>query len=288
MRKSVTILTIMLVCALATNAVAQLTLFSEDWNSGAINPADWNVNGPTANVFGVELPANSAPGDMALAMRGTQDPDFPGTASTWTDSIMSVLDFDRNQQVTVEFKAWHKQGSNVQVGVHGGFHHLNVAGSQQIFGNDLGNTPEATFGHFVNDIRAYESGDGFQAIGTAVSFAGATLSLTGANTKNGASTFKVTLDPTAGAKWEIDVPAANANANMICGGPGPCSIVGRDTLGSGTSNNALNNVGFGVGGAGLAGTVYIDDVIVSAIPEPSSLLLLVGGALALVGVRRRS
>ena len=64
--------------------------------------------------------------------------------------------------------------------------------------------------------------------------------------------------------------------------------LGRDTLGTGTSNNASNWLGFSNGycAAGFQyNTAYIDDIVVDIIPEPMTLSLLGLGGLALI--RRR-
>lgn len=254
------------------------TLFSENWSTGSIDPSKWLVRGPTANAIALELPVESSDGDFALTLRGTQDPDFPGTVQTWLDNIMSVTQFSRTDQVTMEFKAWNKPGSNAQMGVHGGFHHISVSQTQQHYAQDLLNTPEATFDYVVNDIRASESGDYIQG---GPSFFEATQAIK-ANTKNGAATFRVTLDSVQGALWEIVVPVTNPAHST--GEGAPEIYVGRDTRGipnygeqtglPGTviNDQIMNAIGFGLG-AGMAGTSFIDDILVYGPDGPTSPVL---------------
>ena len=60
------------------------TFLTENWNSGAINPAVWKILGRT----GITNLANLGGGDYALALRGYQDPCYPGyptQADSWGD-----------------------------------------------------------------------------------------------------------------------------------------------------------------------------------------------------------
>lgn len=257
------------------------SLFSENWSSGSIDPSKWLVRGSTANAIALEQPVESNEGDFALVLRGLNDPDFPGTNQTWLDNIMSAMQFNRGDQVTMEFKAWTKPGGNAQMGVHGGFHHISVSQSQQHYSQDLLNTPEAIFDYFVNDIRASESGDYIQG---GPSFFEATAAIK-ANTKNGAATFRITLDTVQGALWEIIVPATNP-AHSIGEGE-PEVYAGRDTRGipnfgeqtghptTAINNQIMNAIGFGLG-ASLAGSSYIDDILVYGPDGPGGGSVLAG------------
>jgi len=270
------------VCMAIPRFAAGQTLFSEDWNSGSIDTSKWAVRGPTVHAIGVELPVQSSDGDFALVLRGIADPDFP-TNQTWLDNIMSRVEFSRTDRVTMEFKAWTKPGSNAQIGVHGGFHHVSVAQTQQHYAFDLLNTPEATFDYFVNDIRASESGDSIQGTAGGVSFLEATQAIK-ANTKNGAATFRISLDAVQGALWQIVVPATNPAHSTNQGEPE--IYTGRDTRGipnygeqtghptTVINNQIMNAIGFGLG-ASLFGSAYIDDILVYG-PEGPSVPLLVG------------
>lgn len=266
-------------CMAVSRIASGQTLFSENWDSGSIDPLKWEVRGSTTNAIGLELPVESEEGDFALALRGLTDPDFPGTNPTWLDNIMSQVQFDRGDQVGMQFKVWTKFNSNAQIGVHGGFHHISVAQSQQHYSQDLLNTPEAIFDYYVNDLRASESGDYIQG---GPSFFEATAAIK-ANTKNGAATFRITLDEVQGALWEIIVPPTNP---LHTTGEGDPEIyVGRDTRGVPNfgeqtglpdtiiNNQVMNAIGFGQG-ASLSGTTYVDDIIVFGPDGPDEPSLL--------------
>jgi len=260
-------LALTLACAMLPRIISAQILFSENWNSGSIDPAKWSIRGGTPNAIALEVPNASSAGDFALALRGTQDPDFPGTNPTWLDNIMSTMEFDRGDQVGMQFKGWNKPLSNAQFGVHGGFHHISLPPpTQQHYAQDLLCTPEAIFDYVVNDIRASESGDYIQ---DGPSFFVATAAIK-AITKNSAATFRVTLDSVQGALWEVIIPPTNP-AHSIGMGDAEV-IVGRDTRGipnlgefSGHPNDAINDqilnaIGFGQF-AGAAGTTYVDDIV---------------------------
>jgi hypothetical protein len=276
---SIRIAILALACTLAPRIVTAQTLFSEDWSTGTIDSADWSIRGGTANAIGLEVPNQSSAGDYALALRGYQDPDFPGTNPTWFDNIMSTMLFDRGDQVTMQFKAWDKPGSNAQIGVHGGFHHTTLPPQTQAhYAQDLVTTPEAIFDYTVNDIRTSESGDGIQG---GPSFFDATAAIL-ANTKNAAATFRITLDTVQGALWELIIPPTNPAHSTGTGDPE--TLVGRDTRGvenfgetTGMPDTVINDqimnaIGFGQF-AGDEGTTYVDDIIVFGPDGPGGGIL---------------
>lgn len=243
----------MLVCFMAMLAMVtnvNAALFSEDWNAGVISAA-WTAIGDDI------LLEDLGGGDYALALRGSGE----GGTPTWgQDQIFSSANFSRADNVTVEYLVWTKPAINAQVGIHGGWH-KSTAGPVY--------NAEASIDYVVSSLEAYEDGDGLQAGLFLPAF---TTAMTQTNDKSNALTVRITLDATQGAKWEWS-------------SDGVLFTTGRDTLGSGTSSNLLNHVGFGPF-HGQAGTTLIDDIKVT--PEPATMTLLGLGAVGLLRRRRNA
>ena len=113
---------VLVICLLSAGLGNGAVLFSETWNSGVIN-ADWTVLGRT----GISNLENLGGGDYALALRGYQDPCYPGArVDSWSDCIYSAATFPRSpgnsERIYVQYKAWYKVGVNVQTAMHGGWH----------------------------------------------------------------------------------------------------------------------------------------------------------------------
>lgn len=240
-----------------SNSVFAAVLFTENWDTsgGVIDPN----NGPWAAIGDDILLEDLGGGDYALALRGSQDGGTPGWSQ---DQIYSTATYDRGSQLSVKWTVWIKPGINVQVSIHGGWHHTNVG---PVYGNDLANSPEATFGYVVNDLRAYESGDGFQATGSAVPMPSFTSALTDTSDKSNALQCRVVLGNTSGARWEW---SSNGGATWT---------VERDTIDSGTSSQVSNWIGFGPF-AGQAGTTLIDDIVVEELPAGTINISESGGS----------
>jgi hypothetical protein len=175
----------------------------------------------------------------------------------------------------MEFLTWIKPGINTQVGIHGPFHNAASSLSYQNI--------EAALDYFVNDIRTSEATyDGFNGIQSGTSQPLFTAALSATNSKANSLLVRVTLDAVRGSKFEY---ATNAGA-------GPLVTI-HDTLGDPTYiGQGLKNTGSGspvwVGfgnGAGLAGTLLIDDLSLRSVPEPTSALLVMVGAIGMFILR---
>jgi len=254
-----------LLCVLALGMSVQGAVFEENWDSGTIDAGTWLQVDPGDDIIVRDLGG----GDYALALLGMLD---GATGHGWDTGIYTQATHPRGGGgIYVQYKTWW--GVNPHTALHGGWHHSQ---SGVVYGNDMFNSPEATIGYFTTSLTYYESGDGFQASGTAVVDPDFNTAFSAADSKENAVVVRITLGDAIGAKFEYSTD------------DGATWNLGRDTLGTGTSSNPDNYVGFGPGyGANgfQDGTAYIDDIVVDIIPEPMTMALLGLGGLALI--RRR-
>ena len=246
---------VLVICLVSVGSGNGAVLFSENWNSGVINAANWTVIGRT----GICNLQNLGGGDYALALRGYQDPCYPlPVVHSWGDCIYSAAFFPRSpssSRIYVQYKAWYQV--NVQMAMHGGWHFGNAG--------PIYNTIEAAVDYQFGSFKASE--DVFQnGIQTGPVMGSSSPPKSGLNgdwgnatSKAAAILIRITLDNVRGAKWQ------HSRNN------GVSWITDRNTMGivgtvspNFTGNSTDNFIGFGPF-YGQAGRTLIDDIEVGTL-----------------------
>ncbi|MDZ4819288.1 MAG: PEP-CTERM sorting domain-containing protein [Planctomycetota bacterium] len=264
---------------IATVQVRAVTIFQEDWNSG-INAAKWTTQSVGGGPFTFDLGAAGlgSAGDSALFLR---DASF-----SYSAGVRSVMNFTRAETLTTSFKLFRDQGVSLDFTSVGG-PWSNTSAPSAVLPNleDLEagistNQPNGST-YYVEDAPG--SND-WVTTPLSVAFS---------------SAFAAAIQKSLAIDVRVTVASTGAKIEWSVGG-GP-STVEFDTLGqvAGTNWGGANTVSDtsplrlffgGVGnGTSHAGAV-IDDIVVSAVPEPASGLLvtLVFGVAASSWRRRRS
>lgn len=266
-------------------------VFQEDWNSGSIDPAVWEVNEDGA-VTKVINAVNGVAGDDALMITGT---------GGWGQAIWSKDQFSRagsGMGTYAEFVTWVEGGLGApNQGLHGPFHQIKNGGSPD---------PNAKVGPFSVELGAEWNWASQRWAENGQFSAGPALSGDGgigatfqsrfghSSGKSNALRMRVTMGATQGGKIEW----FNTDTNQwVVEGDYRDGVLGTGNQGKGTAANVLLGFeSFGKNGNGTTDTatgivrngVFIDDIVVgNVVPEPltASLSLLALGSLALV--RRR-
>lgn len=257
-------------CATSQAAV----IFQEDWQSNSIDPLKWNLEGGGGGpfVFDLNSAGMAAPeGDIALFL---DDPSF-----SYTKGVRSVSSFSRALGLTASFKLMVQPAQD--------YLFTGVAGPWTNRSAPSGSFPaleqiEAGISRRSGENYHYVEGTStFDTVGFSPGFRPA---FEAATSKANAVDVKVTLGTTTGMRLEWSV------------GGGPVTVE-VDTIGqpAGTNYAGANVVSsldplwlyFGaVANGSNVGRAVIDDIVVTAVPEPGSLATLIGGVVLTLGARR--
>jgi hypothetical protein len=250
-------------------------IFQEDWQSNTIDPLKWNLEGGGGGpfVFDMNSAGMAAPaGDIALFL---DDPTF-----SYTKGVRSVSSFSRALGLTASFKLMVQPSQDyLFTGVGGPWTNRSApSGSfpslEQI---------EAGISRRSGENYHYVEGTStFDTVGFSPGFRPA---LEAATSKAAAVDVKVTLGTSTGMRLEWSV------------GGGPVTVE-SDTIGlaAGLNYAGANVVSsldplwlyFGaVANGSNVGRAVVDDIVVTGIPEPSCLAILLGGVVLLAGARRQ-
>ena len=272
MKKSFIALLAVTFCACLFVSHAQaVVLFQEDWDSGAINPSDWTVEGVGGPfVYDLGVTGQSSSGDYGL---------FVADPFTYVTGIRSTASFSRADQLSCTFKLFRDNVSFGWAGVGGPWSGVGTlpAGAlptlRQIEAGVNRHNPNNNQTYYREGVQAAFAGDG-AALSSAFNTA-----FDNATTKANAVIVRVTLGETTGSKmeWSTDGATWTTEINTIG------QTAGQD-LGGGNSVSASDPAWlvFASAGDGVSNARgIVDDIVVEGIPEPATLTLLgLGGLLA--------
>ena len=227
--------------------LSENVIFSENWNSGAVDEAVWSLKPQSwDDVYYTHppvevVPVTSGSSDYCFKFYGyapDETGDFTPLAAGWALGVVTRRDFQRGGNLRLSFKAWWTTAAH-SIAMSGFFNHLDGSNPKNppYYGNDEGIIASygnpAMLGMFERGVPWANPFASAQRLDDLYTTGGLWLT---ADSKPHALTYRITLGNERGCKVEYSQDGAGwttpANGDSI-------------GTGSGTTTDSLG-VGFGI------------------------------------------